>query len=1521
MSSGVVDADEDMMEWFKRRFLARHVQTNHFLVRDFSQELRRESARRIGRDRELATLMDCLKTGAQRSIWVAGSPGAGKSNLFASAVCHLQKETAPYALILPFRFKVGDERCRRSTFLGFVAERLEACWPAPSEALRDATSCETAASAMSDRVSVALKRVPIGQRVLFCLDGIDEIQSLEPEFATEVIARLLMVEDCCSLFCCGRPEGRIVDVMARLGASTPLGARLAPMSSDDVRAMLLDAIRGSALKELVQLDAEQSDGAGGSAIHNTFIQAVSERSEGLPIYVNHVIGDLHRGVFSPKAPERLPRSLHEYHERLLVQEGLDDVFAVRVGIIALLAIARSALELEEIRSFLVRRGILGSSTDPETSTALLKRALGTVAPLLRCVVGDDGIDRYALYHHSFRTHVLGSARLRENIVATRECMSRACTDIRNDGFSRYLYRYRISLLVEENRIEAAVEAVTNLRALVEQFDALHGRTDAVSEWMSDCALVFGHPDCLGTARVEAWRAFSRRASVQLRRTGSSPTELLVQAALEHGRGSAVTEEAEALLRSCRLQFPVVAPQASALSWSGEALYSSGRAHLGSGWTGLGPLCDERVLAWSLSEDCLVRGAVLSACTGRTELEFELPVDFGLHARPDCFDRVFPTSPQVMAEGDFCHLVIRRRCVDFRLCFRASRLESILGELIDEGNDDQFRRMTRRELRACPWIPVLDVNPEGDLFRAGLRSRDLIQGVQRLAKDMGAGDQSAAPVARDPKGSIDSFPQCMSMVGERFRLQILRGGSQFELDVAVSAPAVFQEDHGAVIDIESTENAEGRAEIAREVYGLGSTVPVLLPGDVVLCWNGHDVPTYAHFRRWCLALPEEAGCVLTIARGVNRIVVEMSPPRLRDTPRVLRLDRSGARVLSESEVRSLKDFSVRPQKRGGSSGCLVLGSGHGLRWKGSVAGVGVARGSALEIIDLFTGSVVQSIAVDRFPRFAVRLNDEGFALLHEPYVGLDHWSIFRREGTHWVKTRVERVAARKLPDETESTWQIVAFTEQPEVLWGGYLGVQPKMIVPALASLRSICPAASGIVAPMLWRAGRFGEVAISGGLLADNPPPIDAAAAGVDHSADETTECTQNAQMHDGDVVELPFRLLKGPGGKVTCVTRLSDRFIVSLDSRGVVNTWQPSRALDPVSSEMMLDQVEAAIPLSMEHAVAVGRGQSLHVFAPREAPRSWIGLNVPCRGVWAGPHGDFFALTTEQTLQRLRLGTHGKTVEMVGAAISHTAPVVCMASAGSWVAVSGLDGVALYDSDSGECCFSRADLIAPFDRLSVLPGVGVLLSSRWSALSVLLDLQTGQDLVPQMSAGHCLAAPGAGWILYAGESDIARMGWVERVRRVGPGPEYARPLVRPFPTAGEARGDVAYEVFPDGAVREFSLGFRGHCERSFLDGRSFLTSRESGRTWREVNLDAGSHASWSRAEILKRLNSDSVLSDECFQWLVRTLKISLTRFGRSNGCLVLAERGGEAAIVRLALPTRNAPKDPSTKLAGGSHS
>ena len=116
-----------------------------------------------------------------------------------------------------------------------------------------------------------------------------------------------------------RPEYGIPESFLRRGPLDPFPEGLPSMSENDARAFLLERA-GNIRKRMLGMDKEK-----GEEVTNRFFAKVAERSEGLPIYINCLLHDLHKGKISPENTDSLPRGIHAYHEELLQRHSLGDL--------------------------------------------------------------------------------------------------------------------------------------------------------------------------------------------------------------------------------------------------------------------------------------------------------------------------------------------------------------------------------------------------------------------------------------------------------------------------------------------------------------------------------------------------------------------------------------------------------------------------------------------------------------------------------------------------------------------------------------------------------------------------------------------------------------------------------------------------------------------------------------------------------------------------------------------------------------------------------------------------------------------------------------------------------------------------------------------------------------------------------------------------------------------------------------------------------------------------------------------
>jgi tetratricopeptide (TPR) repeat protein len=438
-------------EAFKALFQLDRPKRTDFTVADFAAELRKDAAQAIGRDKETATIVEAVHRHVQGVLWISGAAGTGKSFLVAKALAEiLDRGPGEQTLVLAYRFRASDQtRCSREALATFLEERLKAAGAiAPGE---EQDRGEDAAK----RIDNGLARLKAGWNTVVFLDGLDEIARGDAKFAEEVPLgirppNVLWV-------CSGRPESGLAKAMSSLGALALFPDGLPPMSQDDIRAMMLEKI-GPLRKKLLAGDKEKGD-----AVVNPFIDLVTQRAAGLPLYVKYVIGDVLSGKYRVlDGQEDLPESLHAYHEELLRRLAVGDLQAVVTPLVATLACAHEPLSLQEITAILVHRKLLVA----EGAEALVDEALAATASMLSTAPDPEGETGFTLFHQSLRDHMRGSEQMRQSIGTGIAALADLSIETNPPPpLTNYLLRCGVRHLLDANRREEAQALLLDLTHL------------------------------------------------------------------------------------------------------------------------------------------------------------------------------------------------------------------------------------------------------------------------------------------------------------------------------------------------------------------------------------------------------------------------------------------------------------------------------------------------------------------------------------------------------------------------------------------------------------------------------------------------------------------------------------------------------------------------------------------------------------------------------------------------------------------------------------------------------------------------------------------------------------------------------------------------------------------------------------------------------------------------------------------------------------------------------------------------
>ena len=426
----------------------------------FERDFLNDATRFVGRGEELDQLWQAVSGRKAGVVWIGGPAGVGKSTLMSRLFADLNAEAtqgSDQLLVLPYRFEASRANCNGGDFLAWAVERLTAAQGRHQHADRSAKLFE-----LCDKVTACLQRAT--SRVVFVLDGLDELARAQPSFWSDMLPRLVKAAPTTIFVLAGRPEAGLPDLMRTLEAEFVFSGGLSGMNAHELR-QLVDARLQRVAKKLVKQDQ------GDETVRNEFVAALVERSQGLPIYVDLVVRDVAGGRFrllDAADAVRLPPSLVQYFDDLINDAQLSDDTTYQGVVGLLIAGAYEPLGIAEIDDLLKRRGF--DAGDEQLPT--IRRVLGGLGGLVRAryrehAVADPGFE---LYHTELKEHLARSPKVRgsRNFVH-RLLADFALTTGTDAAASRYLFSHGIKHLLDAER---GAEAVRGLGDFLYQLDRL-----------------------------------------------------------------------------------------------------------------------------------------------------------------------------------------------------------------------------------------------------------------------------------------------------------------------------------------------------------------------------------------------------------------------------------------------------------------------------------------------------------------------------------------------------------------------------------------------------------------------------------------------------------------------------------------------------------------------------------------------------------------------------------------------------------------------------------------------------------------------------------------------------------------------------------------------------------------------------------------------------------------------------------------------------------------------------------------
>jgi tetratricopeptide (TPR) repeat protein len=416
---------EEWREQRRRKAEAQGIQTL------WDEQVRELTEVFVGREEHIRQVKDAIKRTSKGVLWISGKPGIGKSALMAKLVQDFIGQTQHY-IVIPYFFRYGQAGCSTMYFLATALKRLQAelnreIEPEPRLPERQQQLVE----ALEEAVSKTSKKV------LFLVDGLDEIYRLEREFLN-VLFMTMTVKERIVWVCAGRSEGDLEKALRSRGAVWVFPDGLPPLDEQATRAMLIEH-----LGRLKYALFERDEGE-----RNRFVEAVTRKSEGLPLYVRTVIEDLKAGQLTVWDEGKLPDGWANYCERLL--ERWSSVGTVLPPLMCLLAWAKEPITEGTMNFLLQPHHHAGTPRWGE----LFRKTLEYGHQMLQRRPTPDDESGWTIYHDSFRQHLLKkSERVREDREWAQERWLKVCEDWKGlasqePSLHRYILRHYAEHLYE-----------------------------------------------------------------------------------------------------------------------------------------------------------------------------------------------------------------------------------------------------------------------------------------------------------------------------------------------------------------------------------------------------------------------------------------------------------------------------------------------------------------------------------------------------------------------------------------------------------------------------------------------------------------------------------------------------------------------------------------------------------------------------------------------------------------------------------------------------------------------------------------------------------------------------------------------------------------------------------------------------------------------------------------------------------------------------------------------------------------
>jgi tetratricopeptide (TPR) repeat protein len=347
-------------------------------------------------------------------------------------------------IVIPYFFRYGQAGCSTMDFLAVALKRLKAelnreIEPEPRLPDRQKQLVE----ALEEAVSKTSKKV------LFLVDGLDEIYRHEREFLN---VPFMAIRERIVWVCAGRSEGDLEEALKNRGAEEVFPDGLPPLDEQATRAMLIEH-----LGRLKYALFERDEGE-----RNRFVEAVTRKSEGLPLYVRMVIEDLKAGQLTVWDEGKLPDGWDKYCDHLLERLRVHSAGGVLTPLVCLLAWAKEPIT-EGTMKVLLQPHHLANEPDWDD---VFRKVLKHGHLMLQQRPTSDGESGWTIYHDSFRQHLLKSETVEPDRKWAQRRWLKVCEDWKalasqEPSLYRYILRHYAEHLLETKQYDRLWQLAQN----------------------------------------------------------------------------------------------------------------------------------------------------------------------------------------------------------------------------------------------------------------------------------------------------------------------------------------------------------------------------------------------------------------------------------------------------------------------------------------------------------------------------------------------------------------------------------------------------------------------------------------------------------------------------------------------------------------------------------------------------------------------------------------------------------------------------------------------------------------------------------------------------------------------------------------------------------------------------------------------------------------------------------------------------------------------------------------------------